>query len=357
MVRPMSRPFPDSLLRDDVPRRASFTVSDRPCRAKLDQNESPLDLPREVKAEILADLEREPWNRYPQPSRYAEIKGHFAACIGQPAERIVLTVGCDQMILLAFWAAGGRGRRARVFEPAYPMYGYYAGITQTELDSVVLGPDFAVEQAMGEGGEVELLLLVSPNNPTGEGPGRQVVLEALARPGLVFVDESYADYSGQSVVDLVVEHSNLLVARSLSKSMLAGVRLGFGVGHPELITALERLLFAPYHLNALQLAVANHYGRVQPYLEQRVQAVVAQRERVAREIQALGLRCWSSRANFLLFAAPGGVDAGALNQGLLQRGVRLRDVSSMPGLSHHLRVTIGTAEENDIFLEALASAL
>jgi histidinol-phosphate aminotransferase len=341
----------DGLVRDDLPRKASFSVSEVPHRAKLDQNESPFEPPPEVKRHLLEELGRLAWNRYPQPARYAEIKARFAALIGQPEERVVLTVGCDQMILCAYWAAGGPGRRARVFEPAYPMFGYYAQITGTELDRVVLGADFEVEDL---GDPVHLLHLVSPNNPTGDGPGRELVLSALGRGGLVFVDEAYADYAGESVVDLVPGHPDLLVGRSLSKSMLAGARLGYGVGHPELIALLERLLFAPYHLSALQLTVAACFDLVQPLLADRVQRVVAERGRVARELAALGVKVWPSRANFLLFQPP---DAASTYQGLLDRGVRLRDVSSMPGLDNHLRVTIGTAEENDLFLEALGHCL
>jgi histidinol-phosphate aminotransferase len=282
--------------------------------------------------------------------RYQQVKRRFAETIGQPAERVVLTVGCDQMILLACWAAGGPGRRARVFEPTYPMFAHYAGITHTALDSVVLGADFDVA-ARGLGDPVHLLFLVSPNNPTGGGPDRRLVLQALERPGLVFVDEAYADFSGRSVLDLVPAHPNLLVARSLSKAQLAGVRLGYGVGHPELVAALERLLFAPYHLCALQLLVAHHFHLIQPHLAARVAQVVRERQRVLAAIERLGLRVWPGQGNFLLFAVP---DAAAAYQRLLEQGVRVRDVSSMPGLDSHLRVTIGSVEDNDVFLEALS---
>lgn len=343
----------ERLLRPDLPRRPSFTVSEVPHRAKLDQNESPFDLPEPLKREILAGLSRLGWNRYPQPASYVRIKERFARAIGQPAERVVLTAGCDQMILLAYWAAGGAGRRARIFEPTYPMFGYYAEITATELDRVVLGPDLEVVDL---GGPVELLHLVSPNNPTGGGPTRATVLEALGREPacLVFVDEAYGDYSGRTVVDLVPRHPNLLVGRSLSKSMLAGVRLGYGVGHPALIALLEHLLFVPYHLSALQLAVAEALDRIQPLLAERARQVVAERERVAAALRGLGLTVWPSQANFLLFAPP---DAARTYDGLLARGVRLRNVSSMPGLGNHLRVTIGTPQENALFLEALGESL
>jgi len=347
----MSSGLPPGLLREDVPARPSFTVSERPHRAKLDQNESPVDVPAEVKETILAALREERWHRYPQPRRYAEVKERFAAAIGEAPERVVLTVGGDQAILLAFWAAGGPGRRARVFEPTYPMFAHYATVTQTGLDRVVLGADFDV-RGHGLGERAHLLCLVSPNNPTGGGPDRALVEEALASHGLVLVDEAYADYAGRSVRDLVPHHPNLLALRSCSKSLLAGVRLGYAVGHPELIGALERLLFAPYHLNALQLLVAEHYGLVLPHLARRVAEVASERERIAGGLAALGVRVWPSQANFILFAPP---EAAGCYARLLEQGVRVRDVSGLPGLGAHLRVTVGTPEENGLFLEAMGA--
>ena len=349
----MTDPFPFDLLRPGSPTEPASRVAEVPHRAKLDQNESAVDLPAELKQRILAALGDERWNRYPQPARYQHTKAAFGAAIGQPPERLIITAGGDQLIQLAFWAAGGPGRRARIFEPTYPMFAAFARSTQTPVDSVLLGPDFDVA-AHGLGDHVDLLNLVSPNNPTGDGPSRGLIREALARPCLVFVDEAYAEYAGASVIDLVPEHPNLLVGRSLSKSLLAGVRLGFGVGHPDLINVLERLIFAPYNLNVLQLVLAEQYAAIRPHAAAAVNAVIEERERVRARIAALGLRVWPSRANFLLFEVP---DAARVNAGLLARGIRLRDVSGMPGLGEHLRVTIGTAEQNELFLDALGEAV
>jgi histidinol-phosphate aminotransferase len=333
----------------------SFTVAAVPHRAKLDQNESPLDLPPEAKQAVLEALSEASWNRYPQPVRYAEVKERFAAAIGQPPERVVLSVGGDQLILLAFWAAGGHGRRARVFEPSYPMFAHYAEVTQTPCERPVLGAGYDLAGRFPAGGSrVDLLFLCSPNNPTGTGPGRSFCLEALARHGLVLLDEAYADFSGESLLDLCPDHPNLLVARSLSKTMLAGVRLGYGVGDPELIATLERLLFAPYHLCELQLLCARHFELIRPALAARVAEIVAERTRLAEGLGRLGLHAWPSRANFILFEVE---DAARSYRALLDQGVRVRDVSSMPGLARHLRVTIGTPEEDTIFLEALARAI
>jgi histidinol-phosphate aminotransferase len=341
--------FPTSYLRPGSPTEPNFSVSQVPHKAKLDQNESPFELPREVKDAISRDLAATEWNRYPQPTEYAKIKRSFADSIGEDPDGIILTAGCDQLILLAFWAAGGPERSARIFEPAYPMFAAYAHTTQTELDRVVLGPDFDI-QRQGLGNQVDLLFLVSPNNPTGDGPGRNLVLEALDRKSMIFVDEAYADYARQSSIDLVDRHPNLFVARSLSKSMLAHVRLGYGIGHPDLINVLERLIFAPYHLNAMQLAVARNFAIIKPHLSKMVTAVISERERVFDALGRLGIKTWPSKANFILFEVQ---NAARTYAALLDHGIRIRDVSGMPGMKEHLRVTIGTREENSLFLSTL----
>ncbi len=353
MISPMVSKLPQGLLCPEVLQQASFSVSEIPHHAKLDQNESPFDIPGEVKERILSRLANTSWNRYPQPKQYAAVKERFAECVGQEPSRIVLTAGCDQVILLAYWVAGGQGRRARVFEPTYPMYHHYARITRTALDRVVLGSDFEI-QARHLGDAVELMFLVSPNNPTGCGASAALVKQFLAHHGMVLVDEAYADYAGRTVLPLLEDHPNLVVGRSLSKVQLAGIRLGYALGHPEVVEVMERVLFTPYHLSALQLAVAYHYDLIQPHLARRVAAVVTERTRVLERIRDLGLIAWGSQTNFLLFAVE---QAGEINRRLLDQGVRLRDVSSLPGLGHHLRVTVGTAEENDLFLDALERAI
>jgi len=349
----MIESFPIELLRKNSPTQSSFIVSAIPCEAKLDQNESPVDLPEETKRLIADDLLIENWNRYPQPGTYNEIKNKFAESISQNPENIILTCGCDQMILLAFQAAGGAGRRATIFEPTYPMFNGFANITQTKLQRIVLGPDFDIE-SIPLNAPTDILFLVRPNNPTGGGPTRDYVEKAVKKKSLIFVDEAYADYSDDTVIDLLCEHPNLLIARSLSKSLLAGIRLGYGIGHPTLINVLEQLTFSPYHLNALQLSIAKHYSKIKPHLQTMITKVRSERDRVSKEIKKMGVKVWPSQANFVLFQVK---DSVTTYQKLLNNKVRIRDVSKIPGMHHHLRVTIGTSKENNLFLNALKKSI
>jgi histidinol-phosphate aminotransferase len=350
-------------LRSDLPQSYSFAVTELPHRAKLDQNESAVDLPMELKRDLAAELAAQPWNRYVQPAEYAEARAALATVVGVDSDRLVLTAGCDQAIEAAFVVGGGPGRRARWFEPTYPYIGHAARRTFTDHEAVMLGAelDSALDAsaAVAEPGP-DLLVLVSPNNPTGGLVAESVVVAALQdRRRLVFVDEAYADFSGHTHAALLAEHDNLLIGRSLSKSSLAAVHLGYVLGHPRAIAAIERMVIAPYHLNSIQLIMARRYGDIAPHVRAMAEQVAAERERVHRALATMdGVTPRPSRANFVLFAMAGEAGrARVVHQALARAGVRVRDVGGLPGLAGHLRVTVGTRADNDLFLSALGAVL
>ena len=349
-----------SCLRDGLPPTSSFTVTQRPHRIKLDQNEAPLDLPESLKRELGAALAARAWNRYPQPAAYARARRALADALSLDPDRVLLTVGGDQTILSAFHVAGGPGRRARWFEPAYPYVALAARVTHTEGDPVQLGPRFeaGIDAAAALAAPApDLSVFVSPGNPTGCRVPRATIDAALAEPRrLVFVNEAYADFAPDSLLAEAGGIENLMVGRSLSKALLAYVRLGFVVAHPDIVAALEQLYTAPYHLNGLQLEVAARYGEIRPHVTRAVAAVVAERARLSAALAALdGVRVHPSEASFVLFHV--GERAAAIHAALAAAGVRIRDVSRLPGLAGHLRVTVGTPDEDDGFVAALRDAL
>jgi histidinol-phosphate aminotransferase len=332
---------------------SGFSVATDSCPVKLDQNESPYAVPSELKAEIVRLLASEPWQRYVQPTRYEAAKRAFAAVIGVAAEQLILCAGCDQLIQLVLLAAGGPGRRIQVFEPTYPLYAHWARLSESDLVQTDLGPDYALEEKLLDP-RAQLIAIARPNNPTGTLVDQRVIEHALKQDALVFVDEAYQDFSGESVVSGLERDENLIIGRSLSKGLLAGIRLGYGLAHPEVIDVLERAIFAPYHLSTLQILLIEQFARLKPALDRYGRKIIEDRERLQHGLKALGLRTWPSRANFVLFAV---ADVQESYHGLLRRGIRVRNVTGMPGLSSHLRVTVGTQEENRLFLAALAEVL
>jgi histidinol-phosphate/aromatic aminotransferase/cobyric acid decarboxylase-like protein len=346
-------------LRPDLPAGYPFQVSQLAHRAKLDQNESAVDLPLELKRELCAELAARAWNRYVQPADYTRAKNALAAAFGQPPERVALTVGADQAIEAAFLVGGGPGRRARWFEPTYPFIATAARRTSTHAEPVALGRD--VDRRLDPAAVLapeppDLVALVSPNNPTGGLVADPVLDAALSEPRrLVLVDEAYFEVSGWTAAARLERCDNLFLARSLSKSMLAGVHVGCAIAHPEAIAAVERLYTAPYHMDAWQLLCAERYELIRPHVQAAAHAVRAERERVGAALRRHELEVLDGRANFLAFEV--GARAAEVWRGLAQAGVRVRDLGGLPGLAGFLRVTIGTAGENDLFLEELGRLL
>ncbi len=338
------------LLREGVSFSPPFTVSELPHKAKLDQNEAPFDLPDEVKVILLEKLKENQWNRYPQPSVYADAKEAFAKSIEFLPENLILTMGGDQLIQGAYLIAGGHDRKALIFEPTYPMFSHAAKFNQTNITRIQLAAEGAPTKDHINDTEHHIIFIVAPNNPTGTFPEEGVIETALSKNSLVFVDESYYDFSKRTWSHLLKKHPNLFIARSTSKSCMAGIRLGYGVGHPDIINAMEATFTAPYHLSCLQLVIAKHFDLIQPYLKEFADIIIAERERVTNQFREMEISFIPTKSNFILFKVNKPSD---IFQQLSQCGIRIRSLHTIPGLSDYVRVTIGKKEENDLFLEKL----
>jgi len=340
------------LLREDVSFSPPFTVSELPHKAKLDQNEAPFDLPDEIKAILLEKLKENQWNRYPQPSAYVDAKEAFAKSIGFPPENLILTIGCDQLIQGIYLIAGGHERNALIFEPTYPMFSHAARFNQTNITRIQLAAEEIPTKDHINETEHHIIFIVAPNNPTGTFPEEGVIETALSKNSLVFVDEAYVDFSKRTWSHLLEESPNLFIARSTSKSCMAGIRLGYGIGHPDIINAMEATFTAPYHLSCLQLVIAEHFDLIQPHLKEFADFIIAERERMANQFREMEISFIPSQGNFILFKVNNPSD---IFRQLSESGVRIRSLHTIPGLSDYVRVTIGKKEENDLFLEKLKS--
>ena len=204
----------------------------------------------------------------------------------------------------------------------------------------------------------DVTFLCSPNNPTGRAePPETVATVTGAAPGLVIVDEAYGQFAPWSALALRgPAHPGLVVTRTFSKTWaMAGARLGYLVADPAVVLACESVVL-PYHLSAQTQAAGLAALRHVPEMEARVALISEERGRVAAALADLPVDSWPSDANFILFR-PRDRDADDVWAGLLDRSVLIRNCASWDGLRDCLRVTIGTAEENDRFLHALKESL
>lgn len=327
---------------------------------RLNTNESPYPPPAEWVDELAEEVARLPFHRYPDRGA-VELRTALADLHGVPLDQVFCANGSNEVLQSLCLAYGGAGRKVATFEPTYAMHGHIALITGT---GVVQAPrradlslDLDVVLDVVKAEEPVITFLCSPNNPTGMADDPATVRQVLeAAPGLVVVDEAYGQFADWSALNLVDDDVPLVVTRTFSKTWsMAGMRLGYLVGPAPVVTALERVAL-PYHLDAVTQAAGRLAVRHVAAMEARVGAIVAERRRVSAALESLGMTVWPSQANFLLFRPPAG-DGRRIWEELVARSVLVRDTSSWPGLTGCLRVTIGTPEEDDRFLDALSEVV
>jgi histidinol-phosphate aminotransferase len=329
---------------------------------RLNTNESPYPPPESWRRAVLDELATVPLHRYPDRQARA-LRAAIAAFHGVAPEQVLATKGSNEAIQALCLAFGGPGRSVAVFEPTYALHSHIARITATGVAVGDRRADFTLDPAevarvLGQA-RPAITFLCSPNNPTGLVEPREAVEAVLAQaPGLVVVDEAYAEFADWSALSLVGGRRGPqpVVLRTYSKTWsMAGLRLGYLVGPAEVVTQAERVLL-PYHLDTAVQVAGRLALRYTADMATRVSALVAERERVAAALAALPVDTWPSGANFLLFR-PRHLDGLEAWKGLLARSVLVRDCSSWPRLAGCLRVTVGTPDENDAFLAALREVL
>jgi histidinol-phosphate aminotransferase len=328
---------------------------------RLNTNESPFAPPEAWRDELLAALAEISFHRYPDRPA-TELREAVAELHGVTADEVFCANGSNEVLQSLLLAFGGPGRRALVFEPTYALHSHIARITGTEVvegtrdDDFQIDPRHALEVLAAQ--HPDVTFLCSPNNPTGRvEPPETVAAVSGAAPGLVIVDEAYGQFAPWSALALRgPAHPGLVVTRTFSKTWaMAGARLGYLVADPAVVTACESVVL-PYHLSA-QTQVAGLVAlRHVPEMEARVARISEERGRVAAALNDLPVDSWPSDANFILFR-PRDRDANDVWRALLDHSVLIRNCASWDGLRGCLRVTIGTAEENDRFLHALKESL
>ncbi|WP_308259527.1 histidinol-phosphate transaminase [Pseudonocardia sp. H11422] len=352
-------------LREDLRGKSPYGAPQLDVAVRLNTNENPYPPPPELVAdvsaaarEVAADL-----HRYPDRDAVAlrtDLAAYLTADTGVPLTTANLWAanGSNEILQQVMQAFGGPGRLAVGFEPSYSMHPIIAAGTRTEWLPAPRRADFAIDvdasAALLAERAPDLTFLTSPNNPTGQSLEPDELVRLIdAAPGMVIVDEAYAEFSDRpSAVTLLGTHGHkLIVSRTMSKAFaFAGGRLGYLAAAPAVVDALQ-LVRLPYHLSALTQAAARASLRHAGATLGSVAMLRAERDRVVSELAAAGYDVVPSDANFVLFGRF--ADAPRAWRAFLGRGVLIRDV----GIPQRLRVTIGTPEENDAFLQVAADVI
>jgi histidinol-phosphate aminotransferase len=356
-------------IREDLVGISSYGAPQLDVPARLNVNENPFPLPAEVTAAMAVAVEAAAahLNRYPDRDAdrlRAALADYIATESGVrvPTDQVWAANGSNEVMHHLFLAFGGPGRVAITFDPTYSMYPEYARDTFTRYLSFPRRADFGIDVARAlaviDDHRPSLVLLTSPNNPTGTAQPlddiRAIAAAALEIGSMVVVDEAYAEFRHAGVPSacvLLAEYPNLVVSRTMSKAFaLAGARVGYALAaDPRVVQALT-VVRLPYHLSAVTQAVALTALAHADVLQAQVALLRSERDSLAEWLDGQGYTVLPSDANFLLFGRFD--DRAAVWQGLLDRGVLIRQT----GPDGWLRVTVGTPAENDMFRHALAEA-
>lgn len=326
----------------------------------MNTNESPYAPPAQLVDEVASEIREAALNRYPNRDA-TSLFDAIAAHVGWPRDGLWVANGSNEVFMHLFLAFGGPGRSAMIFDPTYSLHALIPRIGGTEVlrlerdDDWRIDVDAAVAAIERDGPSI--VIVCSPNNPTGGCEPVEAVRALLAHaPGIVVVDEAYAEFAdpGASVLPLLAHEPRLVVTKTFSKAWrLAGVRIGYMLAAPAIVSEMARVRL-PYHLSAVTQIIGRAALRHSAETLALVEAIVKERDRIALELDAMGIMAWPSDANFVLFEID---ESTRVWQGLLDRGVLIRNYEGTPRLEDCLRVTAGLPEETDAFLAAMREVL
>jgi histidinol-phosphate aminotransferase len=332
-------------------------------KVKLDQNESSEDFPEQLKALVMERISAQEWNRY--PDLHSE---SICSAIGQhdgwEPSGIVVTTGSNVLISLLIQLTALDSRVVTV-KPNFALYGLDARLLGAQLTEVPLLPGFkvdvpgilkSIEGSVASPNQSRgVIYLPRPHAPTGTAMALDELehLIAQASDWLVVVDEAYHHFADGDALRLSQRYPNVVVIRTFSKAWgLAGVRMGYALTSGEIAKQLRKLV-PPFAISFMQSACVQVALENPGYMQQRVVRTKLERERMTTALlQHEHWQVFPSEGNFILVRTP---DASAAYTGLLQQGVLVRRQDSYFGLEGCIRVTVGTVEENDAFLQAAAS--
>jgi histidinol-phosphate aminotransferase len=324
---------------------------------KLNTNENPYP-PSPAVLDAVRRATNEDLRRYPDPEGRA-LKQTIADLHGLTEGHVFLGNGSDEVLAHTFLALLKHERPILFPDVTYSFYPVYCGLYGIHYEAIPLDEDLRVELAdyvRPSGG----IVLSNPNAPTGSAVSRAELRSLLeqCRRSVIVVDEAYVDFGAESATPLVDEFQNLLVIQTLSKSRsLAGLRVGFAIGHPSLVAALNLVkgCFNSYPLDRLALAGAEAALRDREYFEATRQRVMQSRAWLALELASLGFHVVPSQANFL-FVRHASRDGRELQQLLRERNILVRHFQK-PRIAQFLRITIGTPDECQALVDVLRKVL
>ncbi len=342
------------LARPNIRSLKPYETKEIPCKVKLDANESPYCIDIAPDKKILQRL-----NRYPDPEA-KELKKAISKNLKINTANILLGNGSDELIYYLITTFGGP---VLYSEPTFSMYGIISQALGEKNIGISLNKDFDLDidkmLSAIKKYKPKLIFLSSPNNPTGNCFSADKILKIInfsllaSHFSLVIVDEAYQPFcSEKGFLPLLKDYKNLAILRTLSKIGFASLRIGYLMADKDLIHEVNKVRL-PFNLNAISQAIAVDAFRSKKIIESQIKAIRAERDRLFNELGSMNsVKPYPSEANFILFRVE---NADKVFLSLLKQGVLVRNLSHL--VKKSLRVTVGTPEENNIFIDKLKKAI
>jgi histidinol-phosphate aminotransferase len=351
---------PAELVREELLALEAYHVPSAEGMVKLDAMENPYRLPEPLRDEVGKLVAALPINRYPDPSA-PELEARLRATFAIPDDAgLLIGNGSDEIIQIVAHALARPGAVLLAPEPSFAMYRMNAVVARMRYVGVPLERDFRLDPARFLAAIAEhepaVIFIAYPNNPTGNlFPADEVERIIAAAPGLVVLDEAYHVFAGKTFMGELGRFPNLMVMRTVSKLGLAGVRLGYAAARPEWIRELDKVR-PPYNVSVLTQFVAERVLAHVGALHGQADRIKAEREAMLARLRELrGVEVFPTDANFVLVRVP---DADAVDARLKAAKILVRNFhGSHPLLANCLRLTVGTPDENELALAALAESL
>ena len=325
-----------------------YVVNPVVCSVKLDANEGSKELFKDLIKQLGDDFYL---NIYPDDS-YKDLKKAVVGYIGCKEDNICVGNGSSELLDLCIKTFVDNNELILSLDPTFSMYSIYAKVFNTKYMGAEVDNDFVinVDKVIKDIKESnpKLTIICNPNNPTGSIIKRDNVLKIVkSTDNVVIVDEAYMEFCDESVIDEIENYENLIVLRTLSKAFsMAGIRTGYLVANDDLVKTIEKVR-SPYNLNSISAALAMLGLGKKDKMIRYVEEVKEERKKLLNELLNMGIKVFESGANFLFFYS----DIESLEMKLVNEDVLIRKFGGK--LNNYYRVTIGTKEENNAFIEAL----
>lgn len=343
-------------VRANIRAMAGYTPGEQPSIGervvKLNTNENPFP-PSDKVMQAIAQIEPEMLRRYPNPTADT-FRGAAAKIFGVDKDMIMAGNGSDELLSIALRTFLGSDDLLAFPEPTYSLYPVLADLGAIRHQTVSWDKDYSLPTEALLATNPKAIFLCNPNAPTGTFVPPSKIRE-LARKlsGLLLIDEAYVDFADDNCLSLVKDHANVLICRTLSKAYsLAGLRFGYGIAQQQVIAEMMKVKDS-YNCDAISVCAATAAIMDHEYAAKNWDYVRKERSRLTKELNSMGWKVIPSQANFILVHVPEG-NGKAAYQGLKEQGILVRYFDK-PGLTDKIRITVGTADENNALLAGIKS--